>query len=176
MIDKSLPDVSNRYTSFMVWCVAYLVSRGEKPFILVHEGDADYRLAEEISYEAGGIPIVRETDPLAIKGILGSSYATIGSRFHGLVSALSQGVPSLGTGWSHKYLELFKDYGWSDGLIKVGDEDVKSKLDQLIDPQSNLRIRRTLEHHSDQLKEATELMWERVFEVIENSKKSETGR
>jgi polysaccharide pyruvyl transferase WcaK-like protein len=42
-----------------------------------------------------------------IKAIIGKLNLLVGSRFHALIFALSQGVPSLAISWSHKYKELF---------------------------------------------------------------------
>jgi colanic acid/amylovoran biosynthesis protein len=35
----------------------------------------------------------------------------VGSRYHGIIAALSQMVPALVLGWSHKYFELMRDVG-----------------------------------------------------------------
>ncbi len=99
--------------------VRLLQQRDEKPFFLVHESRNDRAIAERVSARLGGVPIVEESDPLAIKGILGACKASVGSRFHGLVSALSQGVPALAVGWSHKYRMLFRDYGFEQGMSKL---------------------------------------------------------
>lgn len=169
MIDKTDEAQSAAYLPFMELCARHLVDRGAKPFLLVHEGKNDTSLAEQISAAAGGIPILKEDDPLKIKGILGASYATVGSRFHGLVSALSQGVPSLATGWSHKYVELFRDYGCPDGVVPVGDDhdELRQKLDQLIDEGSHGELSSRLLVASDKLKALSEEMWQRVFAVID---------
>ena len=106
MLDKTSDNVAGGYVPFMQRVARMLAERGAQPFLLVHEGADDYRLAQEIAEAGGGLPIIRELDPLKIKGILGRCQGTVGSRFHGLVSALSQGVPSLATGWSHKYRML----------------------------------------------------------------------
>lgn len=108
MIDKTDQSESQAYLPFLIKSAKYLIDKGLQPFILVHEGPNDQLLADKVSNAVGGIPIVKETDPLHIKGILGSCDATIGSRFHGLVSALSQGVPSLATGWSHQISASFR--------------------------------------------------------------------
>ncbi len=131
MIDKTSAKESKAYLPFLIKCANYLKEKGAKPFVLVHEGQPDYKLATEISENAGNIPIVKETNPLKIKGILGACQATIGSRFHGLVSALSQGVPSLATGWSHKYKMLFDDYNFAEGLLTFTEdfETIAPKLD-----------------------------------------------
>src|SRR5690606_23028564 len=138
MIDKTDAAESHAYIPFLIRATKYLVENNKQPFLLVHEGTKDLMLAEKVSEAVGGIPIIKETDPLHIKGILGTCEATIGSRFHGLVSALSQGVPSLATGWSHKYLRLFEDYEFAEGVVAVtaSDEILKEKLDLLINEET----------------------------------------
>ncbi|MEH6671649.1 polysaccharide pyruvyl transferase family protein [Halopseudomonas sp.] len=165
MVDRTNKQESEAYLPFMIRCAKYLVEKEAQPFVVVHEGENDRILAEKISEAAGGIPIVTETDPLHIKGILGSCDATIGSRFHGLVSALSQGIPSLGTGWSHKYLRLFENYDFKEGIVSVLDSDavLEKKIDLLINPESADKTRRKLEDISKQQKKLSEEMWSIVF-------------
>lgn len=171
MIDKTSTEESKAYLPFMIRCARHLLSQGAKPFVLIHEGARDRMLAVEISAAAGGIPIVKETDPLKIKGILGSCDATIGSRFHGLVSALSQGVPSLATGWSHKYVRLFEDYGFNDGIVSVLDSDdvLGLKIDYLLNPMKRSKIQFDLIERSSLLKEKSIEMWALVFGLIDQA-------
>ena len=169
MVDKTNENESRAYLPFLIRTAKYLVEKGVKPFVLVHEGENDQILAEKVSEAVGGIPIVKETDPLHIKGIIGTCDATVGSRFHGLVSALSQGVPSVATGWSHKYERLFQDYGFDEGLVSVTDSDqtLHSKLDFLINSDSAKQLRNQLNRKSDELKGLSEEMWGKVFAVID---------
>jgi colanic acid/amylovoran biosynthesis protein len=169
MIDKTVGKESEAYLPFMIRCAKYLVEKNAQPFILVHEGADDKRLADLISDAVGGVPIVKETDPLHIKGIIGSCDATIGSRFHGLVSALAQGVPSLATGWSHKYSRLFEDYDFKEGVVTVleGEGELKNKIDMLINPESAGPLKLKLNEKSIALKELSEQMWNVVFSEID---------
>lgn len=171
MLDKTDQARGAAYLPFMIRCARHLVGRGAKPFVLVHDGAKDLWLAERISDASGGIAIFREDDPLRIKGIIGASYATIGSRFHGLVSALSQGVPSLATGWSHKYTELFTDYGFPEGILLVDDskEVIEAKIDTVIDDEIHSNLRSKLLKKSGSLKLLSEVMWREVFEVIDGT-------
>jgi len=169
MIDKTGREESEAYLPFLIRVAKYLVEKNTKPFLLVHEGANDQVLADKVSEAVGGIPIVKEVNPLHIKGILGTCDATVGSRFHGLVSALSQGVPSLATGWSHKYQRLFEDYNFGEGLVSVTDSDdlLHSKIDLLIEPDSAGGLRIKLNKRSLELKQLSEEMWRRVFGVID---------
>lgn len=178
MIDKADGAQRSAYVPFMVKCAQQLQLQGAKPFILVHEGDDDHWLAEQISKGAGGLPVVVEDDPLKIKGILGACFVTIGSRFHGLVSALSQGVPSLGTGWSHKYIELFRDYGFPESLLSVdASEDVVArKIAHLVDEKTWGERAEALREISSRLESTSESMWNEVFSVIDQHSKSAGAR
>jgi len=169
MIDKTSKAQSEAYLPFMIKCAKYLVEKGQKPFVLVHEGANDQMLAVEMNKALDGcLPIVKETNPLEIKGILGACEGTIGSRFHGLVSALSQGVPALGTGWSHKYQMLFDDYGFSEGLLDVccSEQALHRKLDMVIEPNLKEEIKRRIKRNSEGLKAQSERMWADVLDVL----------
>jgi colanic acid/amylovoran biosynthesis protein len=178
MIDRTSDEVAASYIPFMIRCEEKLQSEYVKPFILVHEGKDDLWLAEQISAAVGGVPILVESNPIKIKGILGASYATIGSRFHGLVSALSQGVPSLATGWSHKYQELMNDYGYPDGMVALAstDEELHKTIELLVDKSANAEHAARLQKQSTKLKALSEDMWVDVLKVIdENFKKGSRG-
>ncbi|HEY3487886.1 MAG TPA: polysaccharide pyruvyl transferase family protein, partial [Gammaproteobacteria bacterium] len=170
MLDKTGKAESEAYLPFMINCTKYLLERGAKPFILLHEGAEDVVLAQRIAKAAGNIPILQEDDSLKIKGILGLCQGMLGSRFHGLVGALSQGVPALATGWSYKYQMLFEDYGFNEGLLDARAEmdEVKRKLNLIIDPVSRAGIKKTILERSAALKRSTENMWCQIFNVIES--------
>lgn len=169
MIDKAGDERGRLYAPFMIRCVKELVNKDAKPFLLVHDSSKDVSLANEISEAVGGIPILSEDDPLKIKGIIGASRALIGSRFHGLVSALSQGVPSLATGWSHKYAELFREYGVPEGILDINDSEyeVSKKIDWVVSDMGNREFSRIISPKADILRKASTEMWDEVFEKIE---------
>ena len=171
MVDKTDSNTSKSYTDFLTRCTGHLLSHNETPVFLVHEGENDFQLAQNVINQfSQEIEIIRENDPLKIKAILGSGKATIGSRFHGLVSALSQGVPSLAAGWSHKYEMLFDDYNFSEGVVDVNctDEVLTNKIDRIISEESHTQISNDLKSKSFLLKEMSEDMWKAVFQVIES--------
>lgn len=173
MIEKTSSRESSAYLPFLTKCADYLFKRGAKPFILIHEGEGDTRLAQKvISSLDQPIPLFKETDPLKIKGILGICDGTIGSRFHGLVSSLSQGVPSLGTAWSHKYQMLFEDYDFAEGLIstQISEEGLYKKIDLLLNIESRTKIQERILKKSKQEIAKTIDMWRIVLDLIGDKK------
>jgi len=169
MIGKTSAIISDLYQSFCVRCIKYLIQSGHKPFILIHEGEKDILLSEKIVAESGTeIEIVKETDALKIKGILGLCSCVISSRYHGLVSALSQGVPALATGWSHKYEMLFKEYGILDSYLSVSNDSeiLNKQIERIINEDYRKEIIAKITKASAIYKEQTEMMWQRVFSVI----------
>jgi colanic acid/amylovoran biosynthesis protein len=171
MIDKTSDVSGNSYVEFMKTCVRRLQELDARPFLLIHEGKDDERLAQAIS--GGAVPVVKEEDALRLKGILGASRAVVGSRFHALVSALSQGVPAVATGWSHKYTELFNDYGFPAGVLSIDDDArrVNEMLDSIVEASAAKRISTQLLEKSHRQKILAEEMWSEVDAVIKDSRR-----
>jgi polysaccharide pyruvyl transferase WcaK-like protein len=171
MVDKTNMEDSEAYLPFIIEVTRYAYEKGQMPFILVHESRNDLRLAEKIRDSVSeDIQIIEESHPLKIKGILGEASGVFGSRFHGLVSALSQGTPALAIGWSHKYQMLFQDYGVPEGLLNVQmqKEDLHKAMDSLIDEVNKNKLINTIKHNGDHLKRQSQQMWDDVLAVLKS--------
>ena len=156
-----------RYLPFLRECIRQIESRGLRSAIVLHEMKSDRALAHELLGSTQSVELIVEDDPQRIKGILGACHASIGSRYHGLVSSLSQGVPSLATSWSHKYQELLTDYVCSDAFANLREAPTAAAvLSQLLDERTYpSRRERLLEaaatHHA-----RAERMWDGVAELL----------
>lgn len=163
---RSAPDV---YQKFLVNCIVKVRERGFMPCVLLHEQDRDVEMAEKLSQETGA-PVLNNDDPLCLKGIIGSCAFTIGSRYHGLISSLSQGVPALGTFWSHKYKFLFEDYGCPEMLMDI--ENLQPAADRALDALCDDFIREKMRLHLLDKRSAlisqTEQMWQQVEKILQS--------
>lgn len=172
MLDKT-SITKEEYISFLTNIIEIIIKKDKIPFLLIHEeGGNDKKIAERIRELSGtNIDIIVEKDPLKIKAILGSTYCNIGSRFHGLVSSLSQGVPTLATGWSHKYEMLFEDFNLPEGMLNLEMDREKQKItiEKFLDKAQNDLIRKNLKQNSNKLKKKVDEMWDEVFDVLKNS-------
>jgi len=59
-----------------------------------------------------------------IKSVIGCSDLVIGSRFHSLVAGLSQGVPVVAIGWSHKYEKLLRSFELGEYVVPFEDAEL----------------------------------------------------
>lgn len=75
---------------------------------MVNQPDRCFMTTESLSAEA-------------TKALIGQFEFLVGSRFHSLVFALSQGVPGMSISWFHKYKELFSLFGMEDAVLESGD-------------------------------------------------------
>jgi len=55
--------------------------------------------------------------PRTLRALIGSADLFVGSRFHGMVSALAGGVPLIVIAWSHKYREVLDMFGLTEWAI-----------------------------------------------------------
>ncbi|PTB87143.1 hypothetical protein C9939_02530 [Pseudidiomarina aestuarii] len=165
-----------QYVEFMVQAIETAIQSDSKPFVLIHEAEADRELTRQVmSRLSREIPVLDPQDALKIKWIIGQSRLVISSRFHGLVSALSQGIPVVATGWSHKYQELLRDYECAEQLFDVS-EDLEAALDSirtlLADSNEYDALQTRIHNASAWQRESVTQMWDRVFQLIQESKQS----
>lgn len=81
--------------------------------ILRHTTTADNRIAAELAHvlEPLRAKLIQPLDCYDAKRFIANSRFLLSSRFHGLVNGLTQRVPSLAIGWTHKYDGILKMYG-----------------------------------------------------------------
>lgn len=140
---------------------------GSPVYLLNHEGKRDEKLAYECKQKIGdGIEVVTGLNALEVKGMIASAYVVVTSRFHGLASALNSCVPCLATSWSHKYAELFNDYGLSDCVLPLdNNEKAVEKVLSFMDKNRNDEIRQHLSAQVEKIKAQTEDMWDLVWSL-----------
>jgi polysaccharide pyruvyl transferase WcaK-like protein len=155
---------AKKYITFLCEAVEGVRACGEEPVFLIHEYfGGDEGLAEIIAQRTGVAEIVREQDPLCLKGIIGVSSLVIGSRYHSLMSALSQGVPAIATGWSHKYKYLFREYGCEDRLLATENtQRLRMQIAELLEPHGNVCARISIRRRSSEVERGVSEMWSRI--------------
>lgn len=121
------------YEAVLVEAVRELAGRGVQVVLFPHATRADdpvgernndlpliRRVAEGVGDSTGPEPLVVDCDlsATAIKAVVKACDAVAVSRFHAMVAALSQAVPVVVIGWSHKYVEVMARFGQAG---RVGD-------------------------------------------------------
>ncbi|HPR63846.1 MAG TPA: polysaccharide pyruvyl transferase family protein [Thermoanaerobaculia bacterium] len=171
MIDMTSGETEEDYLLFLVRSIEYLHQRGITPCLLLHEYSSDIDFGNKIqSALPYSLKMIQKENPLHIKGILGSSYLVMASRFHALVGALSQGIPTIGTGWSHKYDGLFGDYGCMENLISSQElkSDPSPIIDRLLNYSARTSLVQNLKAKAENHRKLVLRMWEEVLEFLRN--------
>lgn len=157
------------YLDFFTEIIGYIKIKGLNPYFLIHEGDRDLQVAKKINSSLEHeIPIIVNENPLEIKLLIKESRFIIVSRFHGLVSALSQGVPAISTSWSHKYEMLMAEYKADDMIIRISNDDnfineAKQLVDQFCVEENFVSIKEKIKEGAIVQEQRSKEMWDEVF-------------
>jgi len=159
---------ANEYFKFLENIVNTVEATGRKVFLLNHEAKGDLELCYQINERFNNrLEIVTDLSSLEIKGVIGASYAVISSRFHGVASALNQGIPCFATGWNHKYEMLMKDFGQEKMMVNIANaDDTLIKLNYLLDANTNREIKEELAMRKNKLLELINEMWSRIWDKV----------
>jgi colanic acid/amylovoran biosynthesis protein len=157
------PQKNNKdeYIGLLKNIIQFYEKKGQPVFMLNHEGFRDKDLCYQINaVNETKIPVVSGITAQEVKGLIGNSHTVISSRFHGVVSALSQGVPCLATSWSHKYEMLFKDFGQEDRILTEAADWVINKGKIVAIEQNHETIAENIKAVKASLLLKTKKMWE----------------
>ena len=165
MITHSDAETASKYTNFLLEIIQFLQEKNEKIILLNHEGQGDEDILNEINEKLSAkLPVLTNLTALEVKAVIGRAKILISSRFHGVVSGLSQNVPTFCTSWSHKYQELLKDYQVSDNLLPVADiVEAKTKIEKAL---ADLNAYKPKQDVINNLEQKTKDMWKEVFETM----------
>lgn len=171
-IEKYIPNVTNKkplvgvsvnamvddregiYVKLMVQLIDYIIEKLDALVIIVPHvvspvidgagddrivGDKIYRLSEH----KDDIVLIRDDySPEKLKGIIRLCDIFIGGRMHASIAALSSYVPTMVTGWSHKYLGIMQTLGQEEYVCdvkKMNIKELKFKADALWTNKDNIR-------------------------------------
>lgn len=171
MIEMKHATESGSYESFMAGLIKAAKTNGFTPMLLIHEGDKDAELAEKIAeLSMMDVPIVRPDSAAQVKAVIATAKLVVSSRFHGIVSSLSQGIPVMATGWSHKYQCLLDDYGVGEYIFDER-EDLPAAIDAMLNLMCKEHIYRdtveTITRCSVAEKQRSMRMWAEVFSLMD---------
>lgn len=143
------------YVALFAELARHLIRRGKRVVVLAHsyrdadtENSNDWPLCRKLAelVNEAGLTLHESPGctPGELKFVLGQAEAVITSRFHGMVAALSMGVPVLVTSWSHKYREvlaMFDLQDWAMDWRAMDARNVQEKTDRLLADAPVLRTR-----------------------------------
>lgn len=156
-----------QYVDMLSLIVSKSKASGRNVFLLIHAEGKDYELAKKCKERlADDIEIVNGLNALEVKGMISISYLCISSRFHGVASSLNTCVPCLATSWSHKYKELFADYGLSDCILPLDDnEKMLSMVEKYLATDINDTVRHQLKEVKPLILQKAKDMWNIVWDL-----------
>ena len=166
---KSHTVEKNKYIGLINSIILFCSKKKVRPFLLLHEYNKDSFLLESLKGRIDiSLDIISESDPLVLKGIIGSSKLVISSRYHGLINALYQSVPVIATGWTHKYEALMNEYGLGDYMISDYDPRlIRNMMTGLFDAIISDTITKRISLENERREKRLNEMWKRITTVMQ---------
>ncbi len=107
-----------------------------------------------------------------LKGIIGKAEVALGSRFHFIVSSISQNVPTLAVSWSHKYKEMMRMFGLEEFTLNYDNLDENSLLAGIERLWKNrTKIRKQINFKLPKIKKLSKYNAKIIVDFIKNYKK-----
>ena len=117
------------------------------------------------------LPVVHLDKTLSaakVKSVIGNCDLLLSSRYHALIAAMSQGVPSAAIGWSHKYDELMSEVGLNSNVISLTKikKDILRDVDLIV--ERTAQAKETLKSMVPQMKQSGQKALDDVISAIKD--------
>jgi polysaccharide pyruvyl transferase WcaK-like protein len=118
------------------------------------------------------LPVVHIDKTLSaaqVKSVIGNCDLLLSSRYHALIAAISQGIPSASIGWSHKYDELMSEVGLSSNVISLSKakKDIFENVDLIV--KQKAQAAETLKSTVPKMKQSGQKAVDEVISTIEKT-------
>jgi polysaccharide pyruvyl transferase WcaK-like protein len=122
----------SNYRDTITRLVSELLTRTNATLLIVphtfgaeHEGTASAAVldATRDAFPRRAVLLTSAPSARAVKGLIGRTHFFIGSRMHACIAALSQHIPTVGLGYSDKFLGVFESAGIGDAVVDLRHDD-----------------------------------------------------
>ena len=118
----------NKLYSLYIMLIDKLIKTGKNVYILKHSNE-DYDICKKLKSNylvSSKVKLISDVlNAIELEDIIKKFDFIIASRYHSIVHAYKNNVPSLILGWATKYYELSKNFGQLDYFI-----DIRKKIDK----------------------------------------------
>jgi colanic acid/amylovoran biosynthesis protein len=122
MLESECFKSMEEYVDFLAQLVTHYQAKGLQISIINHTGGDDKEVIDQL-YDRltnkTNVTLISNDNALSLKDDVGECDFVVASRFHGVINALSQGIPTICLGWSHKYQRIMEDYDCFDYYVKM---------------------------------------------------------
>lgn len=138
------------------------ISQGMDVVGVLHEGKKDLELLQHLRAETG-IRILGDLTGWETKEYIAGSRVVVSGRYHAVLAALTTGTPVLTHSWSHKYLEVLRQFGVEDWQAAPDEPAVVfAKLNSLLSFAKDDVLR----EHRKTMKLSVDSMWSSVEDLF----------
>jgi polysaccharide pyruvyl transferase WcaK-like protein len=163
MVEQGIVSIDD-YIRMLSEIINLCSKSNHKVYLLNHEGIGDEKIMLACKRHLEDIELVTGLNALEVKGLIGSAYLCISSRFHGVASSLNCGVPCLATSWSHKYKLLFDDYKQQNCILEINQQkSYLNKIISMLNDDNNFSTRESLLKEQQFSIEKAKEMWAKVW-------------
>lgn len=172
MVESACFNSLKAYIDFLSRIVIYYQDLHYHVQLINHTGAEDNEVIKGVYKNIGvtnNVSIVRNENAFELKKEVGKCDFVISSRFHGVINALSQGIPTICIGWSHKYQRIMEDYNAYDYYVPMGTaEEMFTHIATLSENQRLVNVQERIKKQAIHWFEKIEQMWQKVDQTIQS--------
>lgn len=155
------------YINFLKELITQLQSQQFEVVIINHEGSSDEEIIKILQVHfPDNVPALLQSNALDLKSVIGSLDFLYSDRYHGVINGLTQGIPTISSGWSHKYSELFDTYNFPEGMISMNLNEAMNKVFHWKEINRYAFIQEKLKNAKDRVKTEVEAMWIDIINLL----------